>query len=172
MNKTNIPLILVGLLSLGLFLSRMMPHQPNLTPVLALCLFSGFLAKGRWYSMVLPLAALIASDWWIGFYPGWGFNYISLVLLLFSGVFMKKSLFSFAGFGFAGALLFFLVSNFGVWVFSQMYAPTFEGLINCYEMGLIFFRATLSGTMVYMLLFYAVVAVAKPAFLQDRTQRV
>lgn len=147
---------LIFLLSLILFMSRIIPHQANVTPVLALCLMAGFLAKGRWYSLVLPLLALLASDLWIGMYPGWGFNYVSLVLIAFSGVFASYSLPAFMGFGFLGATQFFLLSNFGVWFFSKMYAPTWEGLLTCYQMGLPFFRATLVGTLGSLFVFYCV----------------
>ena len=140
MKKANLPLMIIAVLSFGIFFSRMIPHQPNLTPVLALCLFSGFFAKGRWYALLLPLVALAASDWVIGFYPGWAFNYVSLALLLFAGSYLKHSASSFLGFGLFGAVVFFLFSNFGVWMFSEMYAPTFEGLMACYQMGIIFFR--------------------------------
>ncbi len=171
MKKANLPLIIIGILSFGIFFSRMIPHQPNLTPVLALCLFSGFFAKGRWYSMVLPLLALAASDWYIGFYPGWGFNYVSLALLLFAGDFMKQAATSFVGYGFFGAVVFFLLSNFGVWMFSEMYPPTFEGLLSCYQMGIIFFRSTLVGTTAFMALFYVAYTVLKPYAVEGSTQR-
>ena len=158
MDKNKMPLILVSLLSVLIFASRMISHQPNLTPVLALCLFSGFLAKGRWYSMVLPMFALVLSDWQIGFYPGWVFNYVSLVLVLFSGVMMKGRLSSFAGFGILGATQFFLLSNLGVWMFTKMYPLTLEGLIQSYGMGLPFFKATLLSTTAFMVVFYGIYA--------------
>ena len=156
MDKSKVPLILVSFLSVLIYLSRTIVHYPNLTPVLALCLFSGFLAKGRWYSMVLPMLALVISDWQIGFYPGWVFNYVSLTLVLFSGVLIKPRLGAFLGFGLLAATNFFLLSNLGVWMFTKMYLPTFEGLIQCYIMGIPFFRATLLSTMVFMVTFYAI----------------
>ncbi len=154
MKKFDTSLFVVSLLSLFVFISRTLPHQPNLTPVLALCLLSGFVAKGKWYSMVLPMLALALSDAYIGFYPGWALNYITLVAIVFMGVFLKHRLLNFLGFGFAAAVMFFLVSNFGVWLTSQMYPPTLDGLLLCYKMGIEFFRSTLAGTSFFMALFY------------------
>ncbi len=154
MEKAKFPFFMVAVLSLVLWASRILPHQPNFTPVLALCLFTGFFAKGRLFGLFLPLLALLVSDWMIGFYPGWAFNYVAMTLILFSGSFMGPRFSSFMGFGFAAACQFFILSNLGVWMFSQMYAPSFEGLLHCYEMGLPFFRSTLSGTLFFMVVFY------------------
>lgn len=154
MKRNDLSLLLVAALSLFIFLSRWLPHQPNLTPVIALCLFAGFLARGQVYGFLLPLSALVASDWLIGFYPGWGFTYVSLVGVLLAGAFLRPQLSSFIGFGLGGAILFFLGSNYGVWMSSQMYPPTFGGLLNCYQMGIPFFRSTVTGTLFFMTLFY------------------
>ena len=98
--KLSFSLVLVGLLSALIFWSRWIPHPPNFSPLIALCLASGFLAKGRWYSLVLPLGALAISDWQMGFYPGWGVNYGVLVGILFLGNFMRFSPLSFGGLAF------------------------------------------------------------------------
>jgi hypothetical protein len=147
MNKNSFLFLSVCFFGLLIFASRLIPHMPNFTPVLGLCLFSGFLAQGRSFSLFIPLGALLLSDFMLGFYPGWGFNYVALTLILFSGIFMQKEMTSFLGFGLLAGVVFFLVSNLGVWATSQMYPKTWEGLIHCYTMGIPFFRATLSGTL-------------------------
>lgn len=46
----------------------------------------------------------------------------------------------------AGSLLFFLVSNFGSWVTQALpYGYSLEGLANCYEAAIPFYRGTLVG---------------------------
>jgi hypothetical protein len=54
----------------------------------------------------------------------------------------------------AGSILFFLVTNFGVWATSSMYEKTFSGLMRSYQMGIPFFRNTLLGDLFYTALFF------------------
>ena len=49
----------------------------------------------------------------------------------------------------SGSLLFFLVTNFGVWIISGYYEKSIEGLFTCYPMALPFFNNTLAGSVVY-----------------------
>ena len=49
-----------------------------------------------------------------------------------------------------GALIFFIVTNFGVWSLGS-YGYTWEGLISCYVLALPFFGNTLVGTMIFSL---------------------
>ena len=51
----------------------------------------------------------------------------------------------------AGSVLFFIVTNFGVWVSSQVtYPHTLTGLIECYAAAVPFFRNTLAGDLFYV----------------------
>ncbi|MBK7098788.1 MAG: hypothetical protein IPH58_11055 [Sphingobacteriales bacterium] len=47
------------------------------------------------------------------------------------------------------ALLFFLVSNFGVWASGTMYPKTGEGLLTCYAMGLPYIKGSLLSNLFY-----------------------
>src|SRR3990170_1198086 len=48
---------------------RLLPHPPNFAPIAALALFAGVYAAkiSRWY-LLLPLAAMLVSDLFVGFY--------------------------------------------------------------------------------------------------------
>lgn len=173
MKKFDLSLLFVAGCSLFIFISRLLPHEPNLTPVLALCLMSGFLAKGKPFGLIMPLLALAISDWWIGFYPGWGLNYLSMVLVVLSASLMKGQLASFLGFGVLAAVNFFLASNFAVWLYTAMYPKTFEGLAQCFYMAEPFFRSTLTGTLIFMVGFYFVYKIFSPSTqLSGETERV
>lgn len=151
---------LLALISLLLIISRIYPHAANFSPVLALCLMSGFLAKKKPSYLALPVAALIVSDALLGFYPGMLFNYLAFGALFLVG---HKLPFKFSGFAFGGlfgAVVFFLLSNLGVWYASKMYAPDLSGLLTCYQMGLPFFRFTLMSTTAFMLIFYGLSSLA------------
>ncbi len=145
---------LLGVLSLVLFMARIFPEGANFSPVLAICLLSGFLAQKRLGLLVLPVIALITSDVLLGFYPGMAFNYLAFGALLFGGSFLSLRLSGFMAGGFLGAVTFFMISNFGVWFNTQMYSPDFAGLVTCYQMAIPFFRATLLSTVFYSFVFY------------------
>jgi hypothetical protein len=65
--------------------------------------------------------------------------------------------------GLGASTLFFLVSNFGVWVVSGMYSWTFAGLTSCYTLAIPFYRNTLAGDMLYSCLLFGVYAWALTA---------
>ena len=53
---------------------------------------------------------------------------------------------------FLGAIIFFIISNFGVWFSGGLYDHTLEGLMKCYIMALPFFTNTLLSTIIFTLL--------------------
>jgi len=147
------------LVALGIALAgRLLPHPPNFTPVGALALFAGiYLAqKSRW-ALLLPLAVVFLTDLAIGFYD----TKLMLVVygsFLFYGVFGllikdKKNLGTITLATLAGSFLFYLITNFGVWAFSPLYAPTLEGLMLSYTMGLPFLKYTLLGDLFFVGMF-------------------
>jgi hypothetical protein len=48
----------------------------------------------------------------------------------------------------AGSILFFLVTNFGVWWFFDTYPKNSHGLLACYVAGIPYFRGTLCGDLI------------------------
>ena len=66
-----------------------------------------------------------------------------------------------------GSIVFFVVTNFGVWVDGQLYAHTWHGLIECYVMALPFFRNAILGD-----LFYAAVMFGSYHWLTARMPRL
>ena len=59
-----------------------------------------------------------------------------------------------------GSTLFFVVTNFGVWVWSGMYAHTWSGFFLCYNLAIPFFRNTLLSDAVYTAALFTVYALA------------
>ena len=62
--NTNLVLILITVMSC---LIRLLPHPANFVPMGALALTSGLYAKNKW-QLLLPLGAMLATDFFIGFY--------------------------------------------------------------------------------------------------------
>lgn len=141
--------------SLLIFWSRTLPFVSGYTPVLGLCLLAGYCGRGHLASLLLPALALFASDWVLGFYPGWTLNYLGLIALVVAGQFMSTQFRSVVRFGILSPFLFFVVSNLGVWLYSGMYAINWDGLVKCYNLALPFARVNFVSTMVCLMVFSA-----------------
>ena len=146
----------VGLI-LILALSRLIPHPWNFTPVIAVAMMSGYFFKNIYFSLSILLIAMLIADVFIGFYENMIFVYLSLMFIAF--VFFKiskkinfKNLFVYS---FAGSLIFFMLSNFGVWILGSPgldnlpYDKTLNGLIECYILAIPFFGNTFLSTLIF-----------------------
>jgi len=137
----------LGLVSLDV-IARLLPHTPNFTPIAASALFAGAVL-GRPLAFAVPLAAMLLSDCVLGFYD-WRVMtavYTTLTLpaamgLLAGGFRLPIVLLPLA---IASSLIFFMTTNFAVWMFSGIYARDIAGLVKCYVAALPFFQNTLMG---------------------------
>ena len=146
--------IATALTVLGLSL-RLLPHAANFAPVGALAIVSAVYLPRR-LAWTVPLAIMALSDLWIGLHPLVAFTWGSYVLLGLLASFgyerlHRKSLM--LGFAPVGSLLFFSITNFGVWLQGQLYTRNFAGLVRCYEMALPFLRNTGFSDLFYTGLF-------------------
>jgi hypothetical protein len=145
--------ILIGtFFILAAALSRILPHPANVTPIAAMALTGGVYFNKR-IALVVPLATLILSDLFIGFHNTILFVYGSFLLVGFIGLWLKSHKKPLPIFGAAllSSILFFVITNFGVWLTGGgwFYPKTWQGLIECYTLALPFFRNTLIGDLVY-----------------------
>lgn len=136
-------------------LLRLIPHIPNISPVGALALFSGVVVPG-WGGFVLPIAAMILSDFFLGFHATIPYVYGSFLLIGGIGYFIRKnpSPLRIGIASISGSVLFYILTNFGVWATSPMYEKSAQGLLQSYMMGLPFFRNTLIGDLFYTIIFF------------------
>jgi hypothetical protein len=138
-------------------LSRLVPHPDwlNFTAVGGALLYFG--ARRSWREMIGPLAALMATDYvltvfayhynfvwqsyvitWIWYAAAMALGWILLrnrttFLRVASGVVL-------------GSTSFFVVSNFAVWIASNMYPHDASGLLACYVAAIPFYRNDLIST--------------------------
>lgn len=134
---------------------RVLPHPPNFAPIAALALFGGVYLPKK-LALVLPILAMILSDIFLGFHDTIVFVYLSFLATIAIGFWLKKKK-NFKNILFASlgsSVLFFLVTNFGVWLVSGMYSKDLSGLINSYFLALPFFRNTILGDIVYTGIFF------------------
>ena len=162
-----------ALLGITLFAAamRLMPHPPNVTPIAAMALFGGGYFAGKKTALLMPLAAMYLSDLALGFFVydfGWfhgfmPFVYLSFVLTVCLGFLVRRRLtpLSVGAAALTGSVLFFIVSNFGVWLIGSLYPKTLAGLAGCYVAAIPFFRNMLAGNAAYTLVLFGGFALAQ-----------
>src|SRR5262249_52502230 len=94
----------------------------------------------------------LLSDTLIGFYSGFEWIYGSFLAIGLIGLWLRShpGFLTTAAATLAGSTLFFIVTNFGTWVSTPLYAHTLAGLVQCYDAALPFFRNTLIGDALYV----------------------
>ena len=132
--------------------TRLLPHPPNFVPITALALFGGVYLDKK-HTFIVPIAAMLISDYFIGFYTGMLWVYGSFLAIGLLGLWLRnhQCIVRTIASTLAGSVLFFAVTNFGVWISSQVtYPHTVTGLVECYGAAIPFFRNTLLGDAVYV----------------------
>lgn len=157
MKKTISTLFQTIILVSIVVIARLLPHPPNFTPIAAVALFSGaYLTKKQ--SLVIPIIAMMLSDLFIGFdsLPMRIAVYGSILIGVFIGycISKNKSIGSVVAASFASSLIFFIITNFGVWAFGTMYTKSLSGLLDCFILAIPFFKNTLLGDLFYSGLFF------------------
>jgi len=131
-------------------LSRLLPHLPNATPVGALALFSGFYLPKK-QAFLVPLLAMAAADLFLGGHSTLLWVYGSFLLIVALGFLLKGRLKAENVIltSLSSSILFFLITNFGVWASTSMYSKDLAGLLQSYVMGIPFLRPTVLGDLFY-----------------------
>jgi hypothetical protein len=130
-------------------------HLFNFNAVMAAGLFGGAYLTRHRFGFAIPLVAMLATDLVIGVYD-WklmSFVYGALAISVLLGKFYAKdaTLLRYAGVVLGGSALFFAVTNGAVWLFGDgtFYPHTLSGLVECYTMGLPFYKNTLIGDLTW-----------------------
>ena len=162
--KTNRNYLTFAVLLLILVLGRTVPHPPNVTPLIGLMVFSSQVLKGSSFFWI-PMLAMFVSDLFInnyiysGYYTDFqiltpGFIWIYSPIILFAFL-TKTKLFRYINFpkvlalSLSGSTIFFLLSNFGVWISSGMYTLNLQGLVHCYALAIPFYSNSIIGDVFY-----------------------
>lgn len=152
-------MIIYFLILLGAVL-RVVPHPGNFAPIAAIALFGAVYIKDRRLALIVPLAAMIISDIFIGF-DSLQSRMIIYGLFLTIGLMglmirERKNVFTVVGGSIFGSTIFFLISNL-VWLYPPvMYAHTWQAQMLSYTNALPFFRYTLIGDLFYVGLFFGI----------------
>lgn len=144
---------------------RLIPHVPNFAPISAMALFGGVYLNKK-YALLAPLLAMFFSDIFLGFHNTTVFVYGSFLLTGLIGLWLRKhkNILNLAGAALFSSLLFFLITNFGVWLEGRLYPLNLSGLMQSYAMAIPFFRNTILGDLFYAGLFFGSYEVALKFF--------
>ena len=155
-NHKYLILAITTIIALSLF--RLIPHPPNFTPILAISVFAGIKFKDNLFSYLVPVFAMLVSDAIIGFHSGMIIIYSAIVLSAFVSRRFNTINTSVLG----SCILFFLITNFQVWLMSPSYSKSLTGILECYTLGIPFFGMTLLSTFFYSyILFYSFTFLSK-----------
>lgn len=145
-------------------IARLLPHPPNIAPIAAMALFGGVYLDRR-LALLVPLLAMFISDLFLGFHTVIPYVYGSFMATSILGMIVRKfgrfkeysrnRRYSLViGASLAGSLIFYLVTNFGVWLETSLYPKTWAGLVESYIMALPFLRNSLIGNLFYTTVFF------------------
>ena len=145
-------IIITILISLGI-MTRLLPHPPNFSPIAAIAIFGALYLPKR-LCLIIPITAMLVSDIFIGFYNPFIMLavYSGFILSAIIGLLIRKNkkFHTVLGGTILGSFIFFLLTNAAVWIFGTLYPHNLAGLIESYELAILFFRNSLLGDLFYV----------------------
>ena len=172
LNKSNLLVLFILILACALY--RVWDSRPmGFAPQIAMALFAGSISKDKRFAFLFPVLSLFISDLLYqflysqglstikGFYSGQWQNYLLIASVTIIGFFINKNKIGqiFIG-SLAGAVYFFLISNFMVWIGggwdinNQPYPRSFSGLMLCFSEALPFFKWSVLSTLLFNGVFF------------------
>ena len=151
MKKLNLGHVFIFFIILVAAFTRIMPHPPNFTAIGAIALFGSVHFQKKSNGLIVPLLAMFVSDMYLGFHSNMFAVYFSFLLISGLGFYLRdnlkvKNLFFASLFS---SFLFFLITNFSVWLNSMFYPKSFLGLLECYSLAIPFAFNTLLGDLFF-----------------------
>jgi hypothetical protein len=137
-------------------LTRLFPHPPNATPLAAMALFGAAMIDNKRVAFAIPFAAMLLSDAIIGFHATAPYVYASFLLIGCIGLALRgrRSAAGVIAASLASSVLFFVLTNIGVWLSGGIYPRTAAGLFESFTLAIPFFRNTLAGDLFYSALLF------------------
>lgn len=150
-------------------------HIPNFSPIDAIALFCGAYFPRRLIAIFVALLSVWVGDLlinkismghWVLFYQGfyWQYGCYLLITLLGTTLVNKVKPLHVVSACFASAILFFVISNFGVWYSGLLYPRNIDGFIACFVAAIPFFKNTLLSD-----LFFSTVLFGSAEWIQTKS---
>ena len=165
---------LVSVMILAAAFTRLIPHPPNFTAVGAIALFGGAYFSEKKFAFIVPLVAMLVSDLIIGFHNGMLSVYLSFVIIVGIGIILSRYIKfkNVIAASLLSSVIFFVLTNFQMWIQSPLYTKNISGLIACYVAAIPFFHYTVMGDLVFVgILFglFAAIQIKFPAFVRIKS---
>jgi len=141
---------------------RVVPHPANFAPIGAIALFAGATYRDRRAAIAMPLVAMFIGDLFIGLHSLMPLIYATYALIAVLGTLLREhrhSALHIAGGATAGATIFYVLTNFAVWL--DMYPRTLDGFVACYVNAIPFFGRTLASDVMFTAFFFGIYALAE-----------
>lgn len=142
--------------------TRFLPHPPNFTAIGGMALFGAATLTNKKLAFLVPIMAMLISDLFI---PN-GFDlsvYTAFIVIAAMGLLIsnKKGPMPVIVGSISASVIFFTISNFGVWASQALYTKNAIGLISCFEAAIPFFPNTLAGDLFFSSLLFSSYAIIK-----------
>lgn len=156
---------------ISLLFTRIIPHAPNFTSAMAGLIFGGVILRKGIYAIIILIGYYIAdllinnitySADQSGFQwtsQSFGYIYISLFLSYFISRLFSNSMenpLKIIGVSLVCSILFFTLSNFGVWMEGLIYTQNISGLITCYVAALPYLMNEIAASIFFSCLYFGV----------------
>ncbi len=153
---------LTGIIVLSVF-SRLIPHPPNFTSLIAVALFSGVYLDNKTLAIAIPIITMFLSDLIIGFHDLITFVYLSFAIIVVLGfaIRKKKTIINIIVANITAALLFYLLTNLGVWYLGNLYPKSLDGLYLSYLAALPFLTNSILSSLFYSMVIFGGFELAK-----------
>ncbi len=163
-------------LAAGIF--RLIPQPQNFAPIGAMAIFGGAYFGKRWQCFLIPLAALFISDIVVNFafyqkfvlfheLAIWVYGAFALNVIVGSALIKKVKVSSVFKANIVASVLFFIITNFGVWAvpnIMNIYPHNAIGLTTCYIAAIPYFWGTICGNLFYSALLFGIFEFAQKRF--------
>ncbi len=156
----------LSLMILAAAFTRLIPHYPNFTAVGAMALFGGAYFSKKYLAFIVPMAALLLSDLFLGFYSGMWVVYLSFALIVLIGmqIGQNKKPGKILLASISASVAFFLITNFALFPPNSIYPQNLIGIVESYTAAIPFFSYTLLGDLFYVGLMFGIFEIAKAKF--------
>lgn len=176
LTRQQIQVILaVAVLTFFVFL-RLLPHAPNFSPIGAVAFISGIWFLKRSWFLLVPITLVFFTDLILGMYDGIAFTYFAYVLIFSMGALFASFKFEskvikstyFILMNISASVLFFIISNLGVWWSTPLYSHDFQGFVECFVLAIPFYPMSLTSQLLYALVLQIVMNFAFNGNLHSR----
>ncbi|NOT38094.1 MAG: hypothetical protein HOP11_12030 [Saprospiraceae bacterium] len=164
----------LGILSailITLIISRIIPHAPNFTSTAAGLIFAGAVLRKPHFSLIILAGYFLcdllinntlyasnsSSFQWTSQAIGW--IYASLLISFFISRHLSENLespFKLLGISVTSSLVFYALSNFGVWNEGLLYTRDLSGLITCYIAGIPYLLNEMAASVFFTVIFFLI----------------